>query len=81
MLEDVFGEEDNFLISGLEVEPPDEVTLWKEKIARAVPSDTGNADFTWRYVSPLPLHVDISFMQSLEMQGLALWSSTALALF
>ena len=53
VLEDVFNEEDNFSMSELEVEPPDEATLWEEKITRAV--DTGDAEFTWKYVSPLPL--------------------------
>ncbi|KAI0249386.1 hypothetical protein BJV78DRAFT_1227986 [Lactifluus subvellereus] len=46
VLEDVFDEEDNFSMSELGVEPPDEATLWEEKITRAV--DTGDAEFTWK---------------------------------
>ncbi|KAI9450371.1 hypothetical protein BJY52DRAFT_1303067 [Lactarius psammicola] len=46
VLEDIFREEENFSQSELEVEPPDEATLWEEKITRAV--DTGEAEFTWK---------------------------------
>jgi hypothetical protein len=51
LLEDVFDEEENFSMVDLEVEPQDEATLWEEKITRAV--DTGDAEFTWKYVSLL----------------------------
>jgi len=47
VLEDIFREEENFSQSELEAEPPDEATLWEEKITRAV--DTGEAEFTWKY--------------------------------
>lgn len=40
-------------MSSVEPEPPDEATLWEEKITRAV--DTGEAEFTWKYVSPFIL--------------------------
>lgn len=46
-LEDLFHEEESFSQSEFEVAPPDEATLWEEKIARAV--DTGEAEFTWKY--------------------------------
>ncbi|KAI0296729.1 hypothetical protein B0F90DRAFT_1819836 [Multifurca ochricompacta] len=45
-LEILFDEEDNFLMSDFEVEPPDEATLWEEKITRAV--DMGDSEFTWK---------------------------------
>jgi hypothetical protein len=44
-------EEEGFSASGYESEPPDEATLWEEKITRTV--DTGEAEFTWKYV-PIP---------------------------
>jgi hypothetical protein len=46
-LEDIFHDEEDFSLSEFELGPPDEATLWEEKIARAV--DTGEAEFTWKY--------------------------------
>lgn len=45
-LEDIFHDEEDFSPSEFELGPPDEATLWEEKIARAV--DTGEAEFTWK---------------------------------
>jgi hypothetical protein len=70
LLEDVFAEEDNFEMSDLEVDPPDEATLWEEKITRAV--DTGDAEFTWKYVLSLPLLVTFPLTEPSEMRGLPL---------
>jgi hypothetical protein len=53
-LEYLFDEgEEGSSMSSFEPEPPDEATLWEEKITRAV--DTGDAEFTWKYV-PFPFH-------------------------
>jgi hypothetical protein len=49
VLESFFDEEEGFSTSSFEPEPPDEATLWEERITRAV--DTGEAEFTWKYVS------------------------------
>jgi len=46
VLESLFDEEEGFSTSSFEPEPPDEATLWEQRITRAV--DTGDADFTWR---------------------------------
>jgi hypothetical protein len=70
LLEDVFDEEENSSLSNVEVEPPDEATLWEEKITRAV--DTGDAEFTWKYVSSLRRYLVIAFTEPLETQGLPL---------
>jgi hypothetical protein len=48
-LESLFDEEEGFSTSSFEPEPPDESMLWEERITRAV--DTGEAEFTWKYVS------------------------------
>jgi hypothetical protein len=51
-LESLFNEEEEgFSTSSYDPEPPDEATLWEEKMTRAV--DTGEAEFTWKYVSIL----------------------------
>ena len=39
-------EEEGFSLSSYDPEPPDEASLWEEKITRAV--DTGEAEFTWK---------------------------------
>jgi len=49
VLESLFDEEEGFSTSSFDPEPPDEATLWEERITRAV--DTGEAEFTWKYVS------------------------------
>ncbi|KAH9983250.1 hypothetical protein BJV74DRAFT_851415 [Russula compacta] len=46
VLESLFDEEEGFSMSSVEPEPPDEATLWEERITRAV--DTGEAEFTWK---------------------------------
>ncbi|KAI0284827.1 hypothetical protein BC826DRAFT_1054029 [Russula brevipes] len=46
VLESFFDEDEGFSTSSFEPEPPDEATLWEEKITRAV--DTGEAEFTWK---------------------------------
>ncbi|KAI9438973.1 hypothetical protein H4582DRAFT_1946007 [Lactarius indigo] len=46
VLEDMFHEEESFSQSEFGLEPPDEATLWEEKITRAV--DMGEAEFTWK---------------------------------
>jgi hypothetical protein len=56
VFESFFDEEESFSTASFE---PDEATLWEEKITRAV--DTGEAEFTWKYVSLLPLPVNIAF--------------------
>lgn len=83
VLESLFNEEEEgFSTSDYDPEPPDEATLWEEKITRAV--DMGEAEFTWKHVSILFLLVTIALTGSQEMQGLPLylhlsWNSTALA--
>jgi len=53
VLESFFDEEEEgFSTSSFEQEPPDEATLWEERITRAV--DTGEAEFTWKCVSSSP---------------------------
>lgn len=48
-LECLFNEEEEgFSTTSFDPEPPDEATLWEEKITRTV--DTGEAEFTWKYV-------------------------------
>jgi hypothetical protein len=59
VLESLFDEEEGFSMSSVEPELPDEATLWEERITRAV--DTGEAEFTWKYVSSFILAVDIAF--------------------
>ena len=50
VFESLFNEEEEgFSTSSYDPEPPDEATLWEEKITRAV--DMGEAEFTWKYVS------------------------------
>ena len=47
VFESLFNEEEEgFSISSYDPEPPDEATLWEEKITRAV--DMGEAEFTWK---------------------------------
>ena len=47
VLESLFNEEEEgFSTSSYDPEPPDEATLWEEKITRAV--DMGEAEFTWK---------------------------------
>ncbi|KAI9507660.1 hypothetical protein F5148DRAFT_1203208 [Russula earlei] len=46
VLESLFDEEEGYSTSSFDPEPPDEATLWEEKITRAV--DTGDAEFTWK---------------------------------
>ena len=83
VLESFFDEEEGFSTSSFEPEPPDEATLWEERITRAV--DTGEAEFTWKYVSSSAFFYKTSCSPSpQEMQGLRLclrlfWSSTASA--
>ena len=47
--ENLFNEEEGFTTPSYDPDPPNEATLWEEKIARAV--DMGEAEFTWKYVS------------------------------
>jgi hypothetical protein len=64
VLESFFDEEEGFSTSSFDPEPPDEATLWEERITRAV--DTGDAEFTWKYVSiPLSL-INIVYSPSLK---------------
>ena len=81
VLECLFNEdEEGFSTSSYDPDPPDEATLWEEKITRAV--DMGEAEFTWKYVFiPLPATTALTGPQ--EMQGLPLyrhllWNSIAL---
>ncbi|KAH9954662.1 hypothetical protein BC827DRAFT_1241677 [Russula dissimulans] len=46
VLESLFDEEEGFSTENFDPEPPDEATLWEERITRAV--DTGEAEFTWK---------------------------------
>ena len=76
VLESFFDEdEEGFSTSSFEPEPPDEATLWEERITRAV--DTGEAEFTWKYVSSslsLPAFVKLSCSPSAqEMRALRLY--------
>ena len=52
VFESLFDEEEGFSTSSSDPEPPDEATLWKERITRAV--DKGEAEFTWKYVTSFP---------------------------
>lgn len=82
MLESLFNEEDEGLFtSSYDPEPPDEATLWEEKITRAV--DMGEAEFTWKCVYTPSLPVTNALTGPQEMRGLPLylhllWNSTAL---
>jgi hypothetical protein len=64
-------EEEGSSTSGYDPEPPDEATLWEEKITRAV--DMGEAEFTWKYVYIVSLPVATALTGPLEMQGLLLY--------
>jgi hypothetical protein len=69
VLESFFDEEEGFSTSSFDPEPPDEATLWEERITRAV--DTGEAEFTWKYVSiPSSTNKHRIFTEPQEMQGL-----------
>lgn len=47
VFENLFNEEEEgFSASSYDPEPPDEATLWEEKVTRAV--DMGEAEFTWK---------------------------------
>jgi hypothetical protein len=71
VLESFFDEEEGFSTSSFDPEPPDEATLWEERITRAV--DTGEAEFTWKYVSiPSSTNKHRIFTEPQEMQGLPL---------
>jgi hypothetical protein len=82
VFESLFNEEEEgFSTSSYDPEPPDEATLWEEKITRAV--DMGEAEFTWKYVSIVSLPVATALTGLQEMQVLPLylhlsWNSTAL---
>ena len=61
-------EEEGFSTASFEPEPPDEAALWEEKITRAV--DTGEAEFTWKYVFFLSVTVSIAFTEPSRDAGL-----------
>ena len=69
MLASLFDEEEEgFSTASFEPEPPDEAALWEEKITRAV--DTGEAEFTWKYVFFLSVTVNIAFTEPSRDAGL-----------
>ena len=68
-LECLFNEEEEgFSTTSFDPEPPDEATLWEEKITRTV--DTGEAEFTWKYVLFLSFIVNIAFTKLSRDAGL-----------
>jgi hypothetical protein len=80
VLESLFDEEEGFSTENFDPEPPDETTLWEERITRAV--DTGEAEFTWKYVSYRSLPVNMVFTEPQEIRALHLylhlfWNSPA----
>lgn len=74
MLECLFDEEEEgFSMSSYEPEPPDEATLWEEKITRAV--DLGEAEFTWKYVPFLSMSGKRCIYRALKGRGAYIYTS------
>ena len=73
VLECLFDEEEGFSTSSFEPEPPDEATLWEEKITRAV--DMGEAEFTWKYVPFLSMPGNHCIYRALKRRGAYIYTS------
>ena len=74
VLECLFDEEEEgFSMSSYEPEPPDEATLWEEKITRAV--DLGEAEFTWKYVPFLSMPGKRCIYRALKGRGAYIYTS------